>query len=138
MIEITDIGKFGKVIAKALADIDINKNLTSGDKIRWVNAIAKASTRIETQGVFMDWQEDDKSLLIWSQGSNEIYTANGKCQCLAFKANQPCWHRAATKLYKNYLALETIDVAPTNEEMDNAPLIRQRLKSEEKIGGMKI
>lgn len=67
---------------------------------RWQNAIAKAKTEIENN-VFMEWQND--SLLILS-ASNEIYTANGTCQCKAYAQGQPCWHRAAARLVKRYHA----------------------------------
>ncbi|MET0466768.1 MAG: SWIM zinc finger family protein [Chitinophagaceae bacterium] len=45
---------------------------------------------------------DGHALLILSD-SNEIYTANGTCQCKAFQnGRRPCWHRAAARLVKRY------------------------------------
>jgi hypothetical protein len=44
---------------------------------------------------------DGDALLILS-GSNEIYRANGTCQCKAFSHGQPCWHRAAARLIERY------------------------------------
>jgi hypothetical protein len=65
---------------------------------RWQNAIARAKVEIENN-VFMAWQND--SLLILS-ASNEIYEANGTCQCKAYLKGQPCWHRAAARLVRRY------------------------------------
>jgi hypothetical protein len=45
---------------------------------------------------------DGDALLILS-GSNEIYRANGTCQCKAFSHGHPCWNRAAARLVKRYM-----------------------------------
>ncbi len=58
----------------------------------------------------MTWQEADKSLLIWSQKSNNIYTANGVCQCHAFEQGSPCFHRAAARLVRLYMETENAPV----------------------------
>lgn len=104
MIKIDNQDIFGKVIADALAAVELNKQLSTWEKLRWTNAIAKAAAQIEDNGTFMDWQEEKQTLLIWSDKSNNIYEANGVCQCKAFEMNQPCWHRTAKKLYINYLS----------------------------------
>ncbi len=83
MLQIENKDKFGKVIADALSKLEQTAT-DAQTKKRWVRAIAKATVEIEENGVFMTWQEADKSLLIWSQKSNKIYTANGVCQCRAF------------------------------------------------------
>jgi hypothetical protein len=44
---------------------------------------------------------DGHALIILSP-SNEIYEANGACQCRAFKNHQPCWHRAAARIVERY------------------------------------
>ncbi len=82
MLQIENKDRFGKVIADALSKLE--QTADAQTKKRWINAIAKATVEIEENGVFMTWQEADKSLLIWSQKSNKIYTANGVCQCRAF------------------------------------------------------
>jgi hypothetical protein len=69
----------------------------SGNR-RWETAIAKAKAQLETNPYI---HFDGQSLLILSS-SDEIYTANGTCQCKAFKSGQPCWHRAAARLIKRY------------------------------------
>ncbi len=75
-------------------------------KTRWINAISKATAEIEQNGVFMTWQKTEKSLLIWSQESNEIYSSNGICTCEAYLRGFPCWHRAAARLVRLYLEAE--------------------------------
>jgi hypothetical protein len=94
MIEIENKDKFGKVVADRIAKIELTVT-DAGMKKRWINAIAKATAEIEANGVFMTYQPEDHSLIIWSQKSNNIYTANGVCQCRAFEQGIPCFHRAA-------------------------------------------
>lgn len=65
---------------------------------RWQTAIAKAKQEIESNP-FMHF--DGHVLLILSD-SNEIYSANGACQCKAFQNRKPCWHRAAARLFERY------------------------------------
>jgi hypothetical protein len=65
---------------------------------RWQPAIAKAKQQIE-ENPYMHF--DGKSLLILSS-SGEIYSANGVCQCKAYRSHQPCWHRAAARLVHRY------------------------------------
>jgi|SRR3954469_23941368 hypothetical protein len=61
---------------------------------RWQSAIARAFQELQSN-VFLEWV--DGSLLILSP-SNEIYEANGKCQCRAYELGYPCWHRAAARI----------------------------------------
>ena len=72
-------------------------NKVSGNR-RWETAIVKAKVQLETNP-YMHF--DGQSLLILSP-SGEIYTANGSCQCKAYRSGQPCWHRAAARLIKRY------------------------------------
>ncbi len=69
----------------------------SGNR-RWETAIVKAKRMIE-ENPYMTF--DDETLLVLSE-SNEIYEANGACQCKAYRSNQPCKHRAAPRLLKRY------------------------------------
>lgn len=69
----------------------------SGNR-RWETAIAKAQAQLE-ENPYMYF--DGNSLLILSS-SDEIYSANGICQCKAFRSGQPCWHRAAARLIERY------------------------------------
>jgi hypothetical protein len=67
---------------------------------RWQSAIVKAKMQLESNP-YLDWQ--DNPLLILSPESNEIYTANGTCQCKAYTKGFPCWHRAAARIVKRYM-----------------------------------
>jgi hypothetical protein len=74
---------------------------TSGggrDAKRWGIAIAKAKQQLESNP-FLHFDGD--ALLILSD-SNEIYRANGTCQCEAYRRRQPCWHRAAARIIARY------------------------------------
>jgi hypothetical protein len=121
MLEITDKNKFGKVVADAIAKVELTVT-DAQTKKRWINAIAKAVAEVEQNGVFMTWQEEDHSLLIWSQKSNNIYTANGVCQCRAFEQGAPCFHRAAARLVRLYMEPET-DPA-TVKEVNEIPYLK--------------
>ncbi|HLL73593.1 MAG TPA: hypothetical protein VK363_19300 [Pyrinomonadaceae bacterium] len=69
------------------------------DARRWQTAIVKAKQQLESNPYIHD---EGDALLILSP-SNEIYRANGTCQCLAHsKFGTPCWHRAAFRLVKRY------------------------------------
>ena len=65
---------------------------------RWQSAIVKAKQEIESN----PYMHFDGSVLLILSPSNEIYSANGTCQCKAFSNGQPCWHRAAARLVKRY------------------------------------
>lgn len=144
MIEISNKNLFGKVIADALVKVDSNTGLQSWEKMRWVNAIAKAAAQIEDHGAFMTWQEENETLLIWSDKSNNIYETNGVCQCKAFEMGQPCWHRSAKKLYINYLAaLENLMppktlAAGASVDIRNAPYLPNRERKTEIVGRVRI
>jgi hypothetical protein len=110
MLEIKDTNKFGKVTAAAIAKVELTVT-DAQNKKRWINAIGKAVIEIEENGAFMTYDKADNHLVIWSQKSNEIYSANGVCQCKAFERGMACWHRAAARLVRIYLELPE-NVAP--------------------------
>ncbi len=137
MLQIENKDRFGKVIADALSKIELTVTEPQAKK-RWVNAIAKATVEIEENGVFMTWQEEDHSLLIWSQKSNKIYTANGICQCRAFEQGSPCFHRAAARLVRLYIESET---TPTEArtQVEKIPYLKSnQLIKAERVGGIRI
>jgi hypothetical protein len=134
MLEITNQELFGKVIAAALAKVELTVT-DARTKSRWINAISKAAAEIEENGVFMTWQEDDQSLLIWSQKTNNIYTANGVCQCRAFEQGSACFHRAAARLVRLYL--ETAQAASVQTE--EIPYLKPTVdRPVERVGGIRI
>jgi len=96
----TEVNKeiLGQIAAESIAKI--NPNQPNGK--RWINAIAKATAEIETNP-FMTYELDSHSLLMMSETSNEIYTANGTCQCKAFEQGFPCRHRAAARMVAIYI-----------------------------------
>jgi hypothetical protein len=135
MLEITDTNKFGKVVADALSKVELTVT-DAKTKTRWINAISKATAEIEQNGDFMTWMEADKSLLIWSQKSNNIYAANGVCQCRAFEQGSPCFHRAAARLIRLYMETENVPVKVKAEEI---PYIKQNVQIKaERVAGIRI
>ena len=70
----------------------------AGGNRRWETAIAKAVSQLRDNPMM---HFDGEALLILSD-SNEIYSANGVCQCKAYASGQPCWHRAAARLVRRY------------------------------------
>jgi hypothetical protein len=140
MLNIKDANKFGQVIAGALAKVE----MTITDpalKSRWINAIAKAVYQIQMHGEFMTYDEAENYLLIWSHGSNEVYSANGVCQCKAFARGLPCWHRSAARLVRIYLELPE-NVAPefpvkAEAEITYLPNTREPIRVEN-YGGVRL
>ncbi len=88
----------GQIAAESIAKI----NPASKNGQRWINAIAKATVEIESNP-YMTYDHDSHSLLMMSDTSSEIYTANGTCQCKAFANGFPCRHRAAARLCAIYI-----------------------------------
>jgi hypothetical protein len=149
MLQIENKNTFGKIIADALSKVE----LTVADaqtKKRWINAIAKATVEIEQNGDFMNWMEADKSLLIWSQKSNNIYAANGVCQCRAFEQGSPCFHRAAARLVRIYKEMEAVQVemvqlymnaenAPVQAQAEEIPYLKATVQVKaERVAGIRI
>ncbi len=135
MLQIENKDKFGKVIADALSKVELTVT-DAQTKKRWIRAIAKAVVEIEENGVFMTWMEDDKSLLIWSQKSNNIYSSNGVCQCRAFEQGSPCFHRAAARLIRLYTEAENLPVQAQAEEI---PYLKPTVERKaERIAGIRI
>jgi hypothetical protein len=82
---------------KLAAVIQTAFNKATGSR-RWETAIVKAKQQLESNPYI---HLDGDALLILSP-SNEIYRANGACQCRAYRQGQPCWHRAAARLVARY------------------------------------
>lgn len=109
MVEIENEEIFGKVVAEALVAVDTNPVLPTWEKLRCVNAIAKAAFRIRQSGTFMDFNAAERTLLIWSD-SNEIYDirADNVCSCQAAQNGNMCWHRCAKRILEYYTIAETV------------------------------
>ena len=141
MLHIENKDLFAKIIADALSTVE-QTVLDYQTKKRWINAIGKAAAEIENNGTFMTWQADEQSLLIWSQKSNHIYSANGVCQCYSFNHGAPCFHRAAARLVRLYIEAENNPPATVKsqaEEMNQAPFLKPTIERKpEKVGGIII
>lgn len=127
--------KFNEIVKDALAK--------SANYPRWQNAINKAVVQIELNGAFMHYDKQENYLVIWSQQSNEVYSANGTCQCKAFtEYNVPCWHRSAARLVRLYLELpeNVTPVFPNRfDEQNNSPYLKNSsTRKIEKVGGVRI
>lgn len=110
MLNIENQTLFSKIVSAAIEAVYSNVELKDWIAARWIRAIEKAVDQIEENGNFMEWMPDTKSLIIFSQKSNKIYSTNGVCQCPAFDKGYACWHRSAARLTRLYF--EAMD-APT-------------------------
>lgn len=117
MIQITNPEIFGKTIAQALVKIETS-SLKTYIKIRWINAIAKAVHLIEDQPEFLEFHPELDMLTVWNYETNMVYNANGKCECESFRRGNPCKHRSAKQLIKNYLAALEREAADVLAEVE--------------------
>jgi len=90
MIQI-DETKLNEVVEMALGKV-------KGDS-RWTNAVLRGEKLLSDGNPYLHF--DGERLLVLSE-SGQIYTANGVCQCKAFKEKMPCKHRAAFRLLQHY------------------------------------
>lgn len=142
MIEIQNKNLFCKIVADALSAIELNGSLQTWEKIRWVNAIAKAVCLIEEQPEFMEYHAEQNMLTVWNTRSNKVYNANGQCECEAAKRGTPCKHRAAKQLIKNYLAAENMPPqvkAATVGDIRTAPYLKPATTAKpQTVGNIRI
>ncbi len=90
MLEINET-KLNQVVEVALLKVQNDK--------RWTNAILRGEKLLTNNNPYLHF--DGNRLLVLSE-SGEIYTANGVCQCKAFREGFACKHRAAFGLLKRY------------------------------------
>ena len=145
MLEITDTKFFAHIVADALVQAELNC-ADRKERTRWATAIGKGVAMLHANPTFIHWQANDKSLLIWSD-SNEIYSANGVCQCRAFTEGIkqrgkpfPCRHRALARLVRLYF--ELTDKPPVRESIhsfNDAPYLKPTVERKtETYGGVRI
>ena len=82
----------------------------------WLNAINKAALYLAGD----QWQFDGETLIITSAttaGARYVVSAHS-CECKAFAAGRPCWHRAAARLLEKSAEVATLPKAQTIEEFD--------------------
>lgn len=142
-LEIKDKTIFEKVISDAVEKA-ISTCTTEVLAKRWANAIDRAVREIEGNP-YLDFDASTSELLILSP-SNNIYSANGVCQCLAFLNGTPCWHRAAARIWRLYLeaANKSLILPPSKAAAAAAAKYPEQFlpvtssKRPEKIGSVRI
>src|SRR5688500_17759723 len=84
----------------------------------WLNAINKAALYLAAER----WAFDGETLVIVSATSDDVqYLVTARtCECRAFKAGRPCWHRAAARLLCK--TAELVYTAATTNGGQDAPL----------------
>ena len=81
----------GQAVNNLVANLDFSNN-----RQRWITAIARAVKEFEDNDL-MVW--NGVELQICSRKSSRIYkTRINNCQCEAFEAGFPCYHRAAVRI----------------------------------------
>ena len=78
----------GKALALARQECQAEK--------AWLNAVNRAALNLEA----CQWQFDGHTLIVKSATEQHVHytvTSDG-CECKAFEAGRPCWHRAARRL----------------------------------------
>lgn len=82
--------------------------ISAADSPAWLSRIGDAWDWLIQQESYeiRDLGTDHAAVRIPSATHAHVtYEANGKCQCPAYTTRTPCWHRAASKLLRNALAL---------------------------------
>lgn len=135
MLNISDKNFFLQIVADAVIQAHLTCR-TENKLSRWINAIAKA-TKIILEGdtTFLHWDSEKTSLLFWSPDSNEIYDTDRNCQCPAFKRNipLPCYHRAMSRLVKNYFEFQQRPGEITQIDFADAVFFDAELSADEKV-----
>ncbi len=82
----------------------------------WLNAINKASLYLAAG----DWQFDSEVLSITSATTDgaRYHVTSHTCECKAFAAGRPCWHRAAARLLEKAGEAAALPKAMSIEEFD--------------------
>ena len=146
MLEITHPELWQKIVAESLQTL--NKSALAVNT-RWAHAIGAASAEIEASP-YLHWEEKTQTLVCASRtGSGSYRLTVGSCECEAGRFGQPCWHRAAARLWSKYLVklkyerTENLQVgrnsSVTARTEENSFLINQgSRKPLEKLGGMPL
>ncbi len=135
MLNISDKNFFLQIVADAVIQAHLTCR-TENKRDRWINAIAKATAVIlEGDTTFLHWNSEKKTLLFWSPDSNEIYDTGRNCQCPAFKRDipLPCYHRAMSRLVKNYFEFQQKPGEITQIDFADAVFFDSELSAAEKV-----
>ncbi len=85
----------------AAAAITKLENARCADKSRWINAVKKAVSELQSNP-FWNYDARNFDFVIMSETSNEIYSVNTYCGCTAAGKLKPCKHRAMHRLLMRY------------------------------------
>ncbi len=135
MLHISDKNFFLQIVADAVIQAHLTCR-TKNKRDRWINAIAKATqTILEGDTTFLNWDSEKSSLLFWSPDSNEIYDIGKSCQCPAFKRDipLPCYHRAMSRLVKNYFEFQQKPGEIAQIDFADAVFFDSELSAAEKV-----
>lgn len=142
-LEIKNQTTFETVVSDAIQSAITNCE-TDNQAKRWERAIDRAVTEIK-ENPYLDYDSGKNELLILtSSPSNNIYSANGVCQCLAYKnGKKPCWHRAAARVWRLYLEAENKPLPPVKATAVVGNYTEHFLKittisSTERVGNVRI
>ncbi len=135
MLKISDKKFFARIVADAVIQAHQTCR-TKKMRNRWINAVAKAAAVIlEGDCDFLHWDCENNSLLFWSADSNEIYDAGEECQCPAFQraVPLPCYHRAMSRLVKNYFEFQRKPSEISKVDFADAVFFDPELSAREKV-----
>lgn len=84
--------------------------LLATDDLRWRAAIKKAAAWLRDGGIPRTLPNGH--IIITSRtDSTKAYEIDGTCTCKAAENGNPCWHRAAARLWRRYVEAEAIRTA---------------------------
>jgi len=135
MLKISDKKFFARIVADAVIQAHQTCR-TKKTRNRWIKAVAKAAAVIlEGDCDFLHWDCEKNSLLFWSADSNEIYDAGEECQCPAFQRAipLPCYHRAMSRLVKNYFEFQRKPGEIEQVDFADAVFFDPELSAREKV-----
>lgn len=90
--------QINQTVLETVVNEAINK---CGSNQRWANAVRRAAEELVTNPYIA---MVDDHLLVLSQATQQMYEVNGRCQCAAYVAKQPCKHRAMKRLVELAMA----------------------------------
>jgi hypothetical protein len=141
-LEIKNEKLFNTIVSEAIQNA-ITNCATEALAKRWERAIDRAVTEIQ-ENPFLDYDGTEAHLLILSSSSNNIYSANGVCQCKAFDNGFPCWHRAAARIWRLYREaankpLPKAVAVSSIQSFNNAPYLKNtQARKPARVGNVRI
>lgn len=123
------VHRFETIAVAALLDqlcaaVDAARIAAAGNQ-RWLNAIDAAWDHLLTVES-VEYRARDHALIYHSE-SGQTYTANGRCQCEAYRNGRACKHRAAARIV--FRALELTPPPPVLDLAVEARALRDELLS---------